>query len=74
MVDIRDAADRLSELVDRVRQGEEVVLTDEGVAVARLVPVSPEKRVRRPGTAKGALVVPDDFDDPLPDDELESWY
>jgi hypothetical protein len=33
----------------------------------------PESTVRRPGFAKGAFVVSDDFDAPLPDDEMESW-
>jgi prevent-host-death family protein len=35
--------DRLSEFVERVRAGEELVVTDRGRAVARLVPVDHER-------------------------------
>lgn len=39
-VGVYDAKARLSELLDRVERGEEVVITRRGVAVARLVPPS----------------------------------
>ena len=38
-VGIRALRDRLSEFVERVRAGEELVVTDRGRAVARLVPM-----------------------------------
>ena len=36
---IRELRDHLSQYLDRVRSGEEVVVTDRGTAIARLVPV-----------------------------------
>ena len=36
---IRDLRNHLSQYLDRVRSGEEIVITDRGEAVARLVPV-----------------------------------
>jgi prevent-host-death family protein len=38
-VGIRDLRDNLSRYVERVRTGEELVITDRGTAVARLVPL-----------------------------------
>lgn len=50
-IGIYDARAKLSELVERVRSGEEVVLTRHGEPVARLVP---EKR-RRKGSGTAAV-------------------
>lgn len=46
-VGIRALRDRLSEFVDRVRAGEELVVTDRGRAVARLVPIDHERTLDR---------------------------
>ena len=47
-IGIYDARSKLSELIERVQSGEEVVLTRHGEPVARLVP---EKRRRKPSRA-----------------------
>ena len=47
-IGIYDARARLSELIDRVQSGEEVVLTRHGEPVARLVPA---KVARKPSRA-----------------------
>jgi prevent-host-death family protein len=55
-----------SDLLRRVAEGEEVVITRSGEPVARLVPV--RRRARRTfGADRGVFEVPEDFDDPLPD-------
>jgi prevent-host-death family protein len=58
-VGIRALRDRLSEFVARVRAGEELVVTDRGRAVARLVPVGHERpldRLIREGVVEPAPV------------------
>jgi prevent-host-death family protein len=58
-VGIRALRDRLSEFVERVRAGEELVVTDRGRAVARLVPVGHERvldRLIREGVVERAPV------------------
>lgn len=58
-VGIRALRDRLSEFVDRVRAGEELVVTDRGRAVARLVPIDHERafdRLVREGVVEPAPV------------------
>ncbi len=44
-VGIYEARTRLSEIIDRVGEGKEVVITRHGVPVARIVPVDGEKKV-----------------------------
>lgn len=44
---IRELRDHLSRYLDRVRQGEEIVITDRGRAIARMVPVSGERTLQR---------------------------
>lgn len=43
-VGIKELKARLSSYVERVQQGEEVVITDHGREVALVVPISPERR------------------------------
>lgn len=38
---IREARQNLSELIDQVKKGQEVLITDRGKPVARLVPAKP---------------------------------
>ncbi len=46
-VGVRELRDHLSRYLDRVRQGEEVVVTDRGRAVARLLPMGFESALDR---------------------------
>ena len=46
-VGIRELRNHLSRYLDEVRNGEEIVVTDRGRAVARLVPLSGERKIDR---------------------------
>jgi prevent-host-death family protein len=72
-VNVHEAKTHLSRLLDRVSQGEEIIIAKAGKPVARLVSVKerPERRV--PGSALGWIVVGEDFDAPLPEEVLESF-
>jgi len=63
---VHQAKTHLSELLERVADGEDVIIAKAGVPVARLVPVVRPNDGRPLGTEKGRLVVADDFDAPLP--------
>jgi prevent-host-death family protein len=69
-VGVHEAKTHLSRLLDEVAAGQEVVITRRGKEVASLVPRRPRREF---GTERGRLVVPDDFDDPLPDDLLDAF-
>jgi prevent-host-death family protein len=65
-VNIHDAKTHLSQLLQRVAAGEEIVIARGGHPIARLVPYTRTPR-RRFGMDRGRFEVPDDFDEPLPD-------
>lgn len=69
-VNVQEAKTRLSELLARVERGENVVIARAGSPVAQLVPIA-AVAPRQFGVLD--LDVPDDFDAPLPEDELGRW-
>jgi len=71
-VNVQEAKTQLSRLLALVAAGEEVVIAKAGKPVARLIPVESSRR-RVLGQDKGLFEVPDDFDDPLPEEVLESF-
>jgi prevent-host-death family protein len=74
-LEIAEAKARLDELLARTRAGEEIVLADQGVPVVRLVPVESvsQDEERGFGMYKGKIWMSDDFDAPLPEEELREW-
>ncbi len=72
-VNVHEAKTHLSRLLDRVRQGEEIVIARSGEPVARLVAVAQSPGRRVPGSARDRVVVGSGFDDPLPEDDLETF-
>jgi prevent-host-death family protein len=71
IVELDDARARLTELLDKAAGGTEVIISERGAPRARLVAVEgsadpPGKRVA--GLHRGAIVMGDDFDAPLPDE------
>ncbi len=71
-VGVREAKNHLSRLLDDVAAGEELVITRRGKVIASLVPVCARPK-RRFATDRGRFVVPEDFDDPLPEDLLDAF-
>ena len=66
-----EAKAKLNALLAEIeRTGVSVTITNHGRAVAVLAPVHP--RPRKFGQLP-ALVVPDDFDEPLPEAEIAAW-
>ena len=65
---VHDAKTHLSRLLDRVAQGEEIIIAKSGRPVAKLVRVAAEPR--KPGRLKGRIRIGSDFDEPLPDEIL----
>ena len=66
------AKTQLSRLLARVEAGEDVVIARRGEPVARLVGCKPRSK-RRADILKGKVVIPDNFFDPLPEEELSAW-
>ena len=71
-VDLHEAKTQLSSLLRRVNAGEEIVIALSGKPVAKLISVDGEPK-RIFGLDKGLFEVPEDFNDPLPDDLLAQF-
>jgi prevent-host-death family protein len=67
-INIHEAKTQFSKLIEAVIQGEEIVIARAGKPAAKLVPIQPQKPVRKPGALKGKIRIAADFDAPLPDD------
>ena len=65
-ISIREAQERLPELLHRAVEGGEVVIAGEDGAAVRLVPVAPRGQPRF-GSGRGLFTMADDFDAPLED-------
>jgi prevent-host-death family protein len=71
-VGVHEAKTNLSRLLELVTAGEEIVITRRGAEVARLVPAG-RGAGRQLGIDRGRYTIPDDFDAPLPDEELTAF-
>lgn len=69
-VTLEEAQTQLAQLIDRLRPGEEILITRDQKPVARLIgaEATPERPPRQLGTLKGTvLYMAPDFDAPLED-------
>ncbi|MCC2637365.1 MAG: Antitoxin of toxin-antitoxin stability system [Moraxellaceae bacterium] len=66
-VNIHHAKTHLSQLLEQVRQGQEVIIAKAGHPIARLAPLQPEAgRIAPPGSLAGrGYAISDDFDAPV---------
>jgi len=66
-VNIHEAKTHLSKLIQEAIAGEDVIIAKDNKPVIKLVALPHQKRQRQLGTAKGKIVMADDFDEPLDD-------
>ncbi len=62
ILSISGAKDHLEAVIEKVINGEEVVLEKDGKPVAKIVPFEPARQNRRLGMFKGQIRISDDFD------------
>jgi prevent-host-death family protein len=74
VANIYEAKTHLSRLLRRVRAGEEIVIADAGRPVARLVPIAAASGPRVLGGDEDVVRIADDFDAPLPDEIVDTFY
>jgi len=73
VINVHAAKTQLSRLLDAAAAGEEVIIAKAGKPVARLVAIDATPPPRRLGILDGKIHVPDDFDDPLPDEIIAEF-
>jgi prevent-host-death family protein len=66
-IDLSQAQARLAELVQEAARGEEVILTEGGEPVAKIIPIARAQGPREFGSARGLIHMAEDFDAPLED-------
>jgi prevent-host-death family protein len=66
-VNVHEAKTNFSKLLKRIERGEEVIIARAGKPVARLSSLAAAPHDRTAGSAKGLIVIADDFDAPMPD-------
>ncbi len=73
-VGMAEAKAKLSELIDKVERGEEVVIARYGRPVVRLVQVEEGPKRRLFGALKGRIWMAPDWDAAMTEEELSEWY
>ncbi len=68
-VSVYEAKSKLSQMINKALEGEEVVITRNGVDTVKLVP-APKKKPNWIGMWKGKIKVHDSFYEPLDDETL----
>lgn len=64
---VAEAKTRLSQLVRKALDGEDVIIARNNTPLVKLVPIRRGVRRRHPGSAKGQVTVSKDFGKPLED-------
>ncbi len=72
-VNVHEAKTQFSRLLSRVEKGEEIIICKSGKPVACLHPLERKVDRRIPGTAKGKVIIAEDFDEPLPHSILDAF-
>ena len=67
MVNTHEAKTHLSQLLERVAKGEEIIIAKAGKPVARLIAWTAGDRTRQGGRWRGLVHIAPDFDAPLPE-------
>jgi prevent-host-death family protein len=68
---IHEAKTHFSKLLERVLNGEEIIIAKAGKPVVRILPFAPDDTAPRiPGIDKGKVTIMPDFDEPLPEFDL----
>ncbi len=73
-VNMHEAKTKLSELIRKAEQGEEILIARNGIPAAKITAFHKSEDRRELGFFRGLTTVPDDFDEPLPDEILDSFY
>jgi prevent-host-death family protein len=67
-VNVDEAQSQFADLLAIASNGGEVIITQDGKPLARLVPIAPPKKKRIAGLNRGSIWTSEDFDEPLPDE------
>jgi len=71
-LETNEIPDKIAELIQLIQEGNSLILTQANQPIAEIKPITSQEKKRRPiGLCEGEFIVPDNFNDPLPDDIIE---
>ncbi|MGL4497520.1 MAG: type II toxin-antitoxin system Phd/YefM family antitoxin [Planktothrix sp.] len=73
-LNIDDIQHNLSEFIKLIQEGNSLIITqaDQPIAEIKPIPIKQPQKERRPiGLCEGEFVVPDNFNDPLPEEIIK---
>jgi antitoxin (DNA-binding transcriptional repressor) of toxin-antitoxin stability system len=73
-IELSDVKEQLMELIERAASGEVVIIARDKKPLVKISSVSQPKHQRQFGSAKGLIIMHDDFDEPLEDFEEYMAY
>ncbi|HVC36002.1 MAG TPA: type II toxin-antitoxin system Phd/YefM family antitoxin [Candidatus Dormibacteraeota bacterium] len=65
LVNVHDLKTNYSKYLERVADGQEILLGKHGKVVAKIIPIAKAQEPRIPGALKGKVWTSDDFDNPM---------
>ena len=74
IVNVHAAKTHLSRLLERVEEGEEVVIARAGRPIARLVPFRGRIGPRAPGLLRGKITLAPDWDSPKVNEDIADLF
>jgi prevent-host-death family protein len=73
IVNMHDAKTHFSKYVNKVLQGEEMIIAKNGKPLVKMTPISQGSEKRTPGLSCGKIEISDNFDTPLDDSILNEF-
>ena len=72
-VNVAEAKARFSGYLNRVANGETIIVCRRNVPIAELRPISPRRTALRPVGIDRGMTIPDSFFEPLPPETIEAF-
>lgn len=73
VTNIHEAKTQLSKLIEKVLEGEEVVISKAGKPLVKMIAYQVNREPRKPGNWQGKVKMSEDFDE-LPEEVLKLFY
>ncbi len=72
-VNMHEAKTHFSKLVKKALEGEEIIIAKSGTPLLKLSPINPAPGFRTAGLSRGAVILEDEFFEPLPEHIIEEF-
>ncbi len=74
VINLDEIKNDIDAVISRIKTGEDFIVEEHGSEIARISAIHRTLAPRVLGSARGQIVVSEDFDDPLPQELMEQFY